>query len=191
MLDQSTRSRIRHIFLSPRPNFALMTAADLLGFTLKELKREIEDGAIVAVWTALGERMTREELVAVAMQKWEQSVIEAALGKDAPSVLPEAIRLVELRARVPRYQRDVLRALARREGTWGRCGADAGAGRRCLSVRRGARGCNAGAGHGVGVAGWGGRWGELAVHPGSGTLLNGVDWRGRLKDPAPGLSVAA
>ena len=99
------------------PNFALMTAADLLGFTLKELKREIEDGAIVAVWTALGERMTREELVAVAMQTWEQSVIEAALGKDAPSVLPEAIRLVELRARVPRYQRDVLRALARREGT--------------------------------------------------------------------------
>ncbi len=61
--------------------------------------------------------MTREELVAVAMQTWEQSVIEAALGKDAPSVLPEAIRLVELRARVPRYQRDVLRALARREGT--------------------------------------------------------------------------
>jgi len=117
MLDESTRSRIRHIFLSPRPNFVLMTAADLLGLTLKKLKREIEDGAIVAVWTALGERMTREELVAVAMQTWEQSVIEAALGKYAPSVLPEAIRLVELRARVPRYQRDVLRALARREGT--------------------------------------------------------------------------
>jgi len=116
-MDESTRSRIRHIFLSPRPNFALMTAANLLGFTLKELKREIEDGAIVAVWTALGERMTREELVAVAMQTWEHSIIEDALGKDAPSVLPEAIRLVELRARVPRYQRDVLRALARREGT--------------------------------------------------------------------------
>jgi hypothetical protein len=32
-------------------------------------------------------------------------------------VLPEAIRLVELRARVPRYQRDVLRELARRDGT--------------------------------------------------------------------------
>ena len=110
-MDESTRSRIRHIFLSPRPNFALMTAANLLGFTLKELKREIEDGAIVAVWTALGERMTREELVAVAMQTWEHSIIEDALGKDAPSVLPEAIRLVELRARVPRNQRDVLRAL--------------------------------------------------------------------------------
>jgi hypothetical protein len=61
--------------------------------------------------------MTREEMVAVAMQRWEQAVIEEALGEEAARVLPEAIRLVELRARVPRYQRDVLRALARREGT--------------------------------------------------------------------------
>ena len=116
-MDESTRSRIRHIFLSPRPNFALLTAADLLGMTLKELKREIEDGAIVSVWTAIGERMTREELVAVAMQTYEQAVIEDALGEDAARVLPEAIRLVELRARVPRYQRTMLRVLAQREGT--------------------------------------------------------------------------
>src|SRR5216684_4402329 len=134
IMDESTRSNIRHIFLSPRPNFVLLTASDLLGMTLKELKREIEDGGIVAVSTALGQRMTREELVAVAMEKWEQGVIEAALGKDAAVVLPEAIRLVELRARVPRYQRDVLRALARREGDVGRCGADARAGRCRLFV---------------------------------------------------------
>jgi hypothetical protein len=140
---------------SPRPNFALLTAADLLGMTLKELKREIEDGAIVAVWTALGERMTREELVAAAMQKWAQGVIEAALGKDAPSVMPEAIRLVELRARVPRYQRDVLRAIARREGTSVRRGADAGAGRRRVGACRGVGWGGAGAGGGAGVAGWG------------------------------------
>jgi hypothetical protein len=116
-MDETTRSCIRHIFLSPRPNFALMTAADLLGMTLKELKREIEDGAIVAVSTAFGQRMTREELVALAMQKWENAVIEEALGDDAAAVLPKAIRLVELRARVPRYQREMLRVLARREGT--------------------------------------------------------------------------
>src|SRR5258708_36534396 len=101
-MDESTRSRIRHIFLSPRPNFALMTAADLLGFTLKELKREIEDGAIVAVWTALGERMTREELVAAAVLKGGQSGIEGAFGKDAPAVVAGAIRLGALWARVPR-----------------------------------------------------------------------------------------
>lgn len=53
----------------------------------------------------------------MAMQRWDQDVIEDALGEDAPRLLPEAIRLVELRARVPRYQRDVLRELARRDGT--------------------------------------------------------------------------
>jgi mannose-1-phosphate guanylyltransferase len=115
-MDETSRSDIRHIFLSPRPNFALMTAATLLGMTLKELKREIEDGVIVAVSTAFGQRMTREELVAMAMQKWEHAIIEEALGEDAAAVLPEAIRLVELRARVPRYQRDMLRVLAQREG---------------------------------------------------------------------------
>jgi len=47
----------------------------------------------------------------------DQSVIEETLGDDALRLIPEAIRLVELRARVPRYQRDVLRELARRDGT--------------------------------------------------------------------------
>lgn len=32
-------------------------------------------------------------------------------------MLPEAVRLVRLRVRVPRYQRDLLVALARRQGT--------------------------------------------------------------------------
>ncbi|SRR5258706_3938553 len=116
-MHSPTPRDIRRIFLTPRPNVALMTAADLLGTTLKELKRDIDDGVIVAVSTALGPRLSKEELMAVAMQRWEQSVIEDALGEDAASVLPEAIRLVELRARVPRYQRDVLRELAQREGT--------------------------------------------------------------------------
>ena len=38
-MDDTTRHRIRHIFLSPRPNFPLMTAADLLGMTLVGLGR--------------------------------------------------------------------------------------------------------------------------------------------------------
>lgn len=117
MMDETTRARIRHIFLSPRSSFALMPAADLLEMTLKELKREIEDGAIVAVSTRLGQRVPCEEMTAAAMRVWEQSVIEEALGNDAAAVLPEAIRLVELRARVPRYQREMLRYLAQRDGT--------------------------------------------------------------------------
>lgn len=116
-MNQSTRSRIRHIFLSPRPTFALMTATELLGMTFRELRREIEIGAIVAVSTRLGQRVARQEMIAAAMRGWEQGVIEEALGDDAAVVLPEAIRLVELRARVPRYQREMLRHLAQRQGT--------------------------------------------------------------------------
>src|SRR5436305_1814216 len=108
---------IRRIFLTPRPNLPLMTAADLSGMTLQVLKRDIADGAIVAVSTRVGTRVTKEEMIATAMRLWDQSVIEQALGDDAPRLLPEAIRLVELRARVPRYQRDVLRELARRDST--------------------------------------------------------------------------
>ncbi|MGH9418973.1 MAG: hypothetical protein ACRD3J_03285 [Thermoanaerobaculia bacterium] len=116
-MDETTRSNIRQIFLNPCEHVALMTASMLLGMTLKELKREIEDGVIVAVSTRVGQRMAREELIAAAMRVCEQSVIEAALGDGAAAVLPEAIRLVELRARVPRYQREMLSWLARRNGT--------------------------------------------------------------------------
>lgn len=53
----------------------------------------------------------------MAMRVWEQPVIEDALGEDAAAVLPEAIRLVFLKVRVPRYQHEMLIALARRDGT--------------------------------------------------------------------------
>lgn len=71
---------------------------------------------IVVTSTLLGPRISREELIAAAMRMWEQTVIEDALGDDAATALPEAVRLVLLRVRVPRYQRDVVVALAEREG---------------------------------------------------------------------------
>jgi hypothetical protein len=116
-MPTATPAQIRRIFLSPRANVALMTAADLLGVSLTELKRDIDNGVIVATSTPLGERVSREEMIAAAMRLWEQTVIEDALGEDAASVLPEAVRLVLLRVRVPRYQRDMLVELARRHGT--------------------------------------------------------------------------
>jgi hypothetical protein len=116
-MDATTRDGIRHIFLSPDPHVALLKAASLLGLPLAELKREVEEGSIVAVSTAKGRRVPREELIAAAMHIWDQGTIEEALGEEASSVLPEAIRLVELRGRVPRYQQEMLRYLARRQGT--------------------------------------------------------------------------
>src|SRR5438034_349393 len=125
-------SNIRRIFLSPSPNFALMQAADLLGMTFAELKQEIADGAIVAVSTRLGQRVTKDEMIATAMRIWEQGVIEEALGDEAAAVLPEAIRLVELRARVPRYQGH---ALVLRETRWEHGRSRAGARARGRGVR--------------------------------------------------------
>src|SRR3954447_373229 len=116
-MDANTCTRIRHIFLSPRPHFPLNTVAELLEMSVEELKNEIEDGGIVAVSTAVGVRVTREEMVAAAMGRWEPAVIERAMGREAAGGLPEAIRRVEWRARVPRYQKEMLRYLARQEGT--------------------------------------------------------------------------
>lgn len=116
-MPEATRDCIRRIFLHRGPNFALISAAELLGITRNDLKRDIDDGAIVAVSTGVGLRIPKEELIAAAMRRWEQTAIEEALGDDAAMVLPEAIRLVLLRVRVPRYQRDMLMALAQRHGT--------------------------------------------------------------------------
>ena len=116
-MSDADQGRIRQIFLNPRPNIALMVAASLFGISFQQLKKEIAEGTIVAVSTGIGQRIPREEMIAVAMRIWPQAEIEEALGDDAARVLPEAIRLVELRARIPRYQRDMLRWLARRHET--------------------------------------------------------------------------
>jgi hypothetical protein len=116
-MDETTRTRIRDIFLGRQRSFPLSQAANLLGMTVGELEREVADGGIVAGSGRGGIRVGREEMMAAAMRRWEQAVIEEALGDQAASVLPEAVRLVELRARVPRYLRDMLRQIARQLGT--------------------------------------------------------------------------
>ena len=116
-MDELTRISIRRIFLSPRPHVSFITAADRLGISFPELKGEIAEGTIVAVSTGMGMRVAKEEMITAAMRTWPQAVIEEALGDDAARVMPEAIRLVELRARVPRYQKEMLQWLARRNET--------------------------------------------------------------------------
>jgi hypothetical protein len=116
-MTDSIRLRIRRIFLNRHPHVALFPAVDLLGISFAALKKEVADGSILAISTGVGLRIPREEMIAVAMRLWPQAQIEEALGEEAARVLPEAIRLVELRARIPRYQRAMLRYLARRNET--------------------------------------------------------------------------
>jgi hypothetical protein len=117
MLDSGFTSRIRHIFLHQRPHVSLMTAAQLLGWSLPQLRAAIARGEIDVMKTKLATWVWREELVAKALDLWPLDVIEDALGDDAPRVLPEAIRTCELRARVPRYQVAMLEHIAEQEAT--------------------------------------------------------------------------
>jgi len=116
-MNEPERIHIRRIFLGKHPHVALMTAAGFLGISFKALEKEVADGAIVTVSTEVGRCIPREELIAAAMRRWPQVEIEEALGEDASRVLPEALRLVELRARIPRYQKAMLHYLARRDET--------------------------------------------------------------------------
>ncbi|HEX7150507.1 MAG TPA: hypothetical protein VF618_03390 [Thermoanaerobaculia bacterium] len=116
-MDQTTRNRIRRIFLSDRSSFSLKAAAAELGVSPGELEGEVEMGAIVAGSGAGGQRVGRGELVAAAVRVWGLAAVEEALGGEAAAVLPEAVRQVEVRTRLPRYQSDMLRHLAAQRGT--------------------------------------------------------------------------
>jgi hypothetical protein len=115
-MPQPTPAQIRSIFLGDQADLPLTTAAELLGISLTELERDIDEGSIVATTTPAGPGVPRTELIAAAMLLWDQQAIESALGPEAAAVLPPAIRLVSLPLHVPRYQRHVLAAIAARQG---------------------------------------------------------------------------
>jgi len=117
MLESDLIERIRHIFLHHRPHVSIMTAANLLGWSLKQMKAAIAAGEIETNETPLATWVWREELVGKALELWPIDVIEEALGEDAERVLPVALRTHLLRARVPRYQFDMLQYMAQQEST--------------------------------------------------------------------------
>jgi hypothetical protein len=81
------------------------------------MKAVIAAGEIELMVTPLAKWVWREELVAKAVELWPIEIIEQALGDDAARVLPDAIRMCELHARVPRYQVAMLEHFAEREST--------------------------------------------------------------------------
>lgn len=117
MLDSDLIDRIRHIFLHHCAHVSILTAANLLGWSLHQMKAAIAAGEIETNRTPLATWVWREELVGKALELWPIDVIEEALGEDAARVLPAALRTHLLRARVPRYQFDMLRYMARQEST--------------------------------------------------------------------------
>jgi hypothetical protein len=74
-------------------------------------------GEVVLLETPLARWVTRQELTAKALELWSRESIEEALGADAESVLPRAVRLAELRARIPHYQVSMLEYFAGQQQT--------------------------------------------------------------------------
>lgn len=106
-------TRIRDLFLHPRPTYSPAEAAEAVGMAFDEL------------WgsTALGELEADEsghvpwdELVSFAMDFWEQADVEAALGAELADVLPELLWLDDLAVRIPRMEIAALERIAVRDG---------------------------------------------------------------------------
>jgi hypothetical protein len=117
MPDQDLINRIRSIFLHQRPHVTIAEATALLGWTRGEMSRAIAAGEVEVMATALGKWLWREELMAKALELWSPETIEEALGAEAYGVLPEAVRLVDLHVRLPRYHVAMLEHFAERDRT--------------------------------------------------------------------------
>jgi len=109
----ASATRIRDLFLDPRPRYSPVEAAEAVGMVIED------------VWgaKALGELEAGEdgcipwaELVSFAMDFWDQEEVEAALGDDLSEALPELLQLGDLRVRIPRLEIAALERIAVRDG---------------------------------------------------------------------------
>ena len=88
MLETDVISRIRHIFLQPRPHVSISQATALLGWTRRQMSEAIRLGEVDLWTTPLGKWFPRSEMMAKAIEIWPLHVIEEALGAEAESILP-------------------------------------------------------------------------------------------------------
>ena len=113
----TNRQAIRALFLNRQFHYTPAEVAAVLGWDESEMVEAIVNGDIEAYQEGDSLAISWEEVAAMATAKWPQAVIEAALGNETDSVIPELVRLSELRVRVPRYEIVMLTKLAQRDGT--------------------------------------------------------------------------
>ena len=117
MLDPDLIERIRTIFLQEGADVSISDATGLFGWSRRQMKNAVDAGEIEAIVTRSGKAIVSEEVMAIAVDLWSVETIEEALGPDASTVLPEAIRTRELPARLPRYQVAMLEYFAEQRQT--------------------------------------------------------------------------
>ena len=113
----TTGERIRRIFLFPKAAYTLSEAAELLEYSEGEVLVAVERGDLEINRDEGLPRLPWNELTLAAVERWPQELIEASLGQELSTVMPELVRLTELRVRVPRYGVVVATRVALRDGT--------------------------------------------------------------------------
>jgi DNA-binding ferritin-like protein (Dps family) len=82
----------------------------------RELRGWVAAGELEGQETRDGLVLPWAELVSFAMSFWDQEEIEAALGDDLATAIPELLRLADLHVRVPRMEVVALEQAAARDG---------------------------------------------------------------------------
>ena len=113
--SQTTDESIRRVFLDRQDSYSPAEAAEVLGWTPSAMKRAIEEGTVEVTLDGSGVRIGWQEIALMLTSRYPQAEIESALGPAMRSVIPEPVRLAELRVRIPRYQVAMLAKLAERE----------------------------------------------------------------------------
>jgi hypothetical protein len=113
--SKTTAEAIRRVFLDRRDFYPPAEAAEILGCTPSEMERAIEEGRIEVIRRRSGDRIAWEEVATLLTARCPQTAIEESLGSELASVIPDSVRLAELRIRIPRYQIAMLAGLAERE----------------------------------------------------------------------------
>lgn len=111
----SIRERVRKVFLRPQQFYSPGEAAELLGWSIGEMDAAIREGDLEVTRTCSGHHVQWQEVAAMITAQHPQAIIEKALAREVTSVMPELVRLAELRVEIPRYQTVMLTKLAERE----------------------------------------------------------------------------
>jgi len=107
---------IRRLFLEPKPSYSASEAAALLGMSRRELHGWVEAGELEGNDSHDALLLPWDELVSFAMGFLDQEEIEAALGDDLATTIPELLRLADLQVRIPRMEVVALEQVAARDG---------------------------------------------------------------------------
>jgi hypothetical protein len=116
MTMTATATRIRDLFLHPRPTYSPAEAAEAMGMSIEDVWGSTAIGELEGIETADGVVVPWAELVSFAMDFWDQADVEAALGAELAEALPELLQMADLEVRIPRFEVVALERIAVRDG---------------------------------------------------------------------------